>query len=736
MQLTSDSIFDHDQSWMLLPWSFYCELNGENSDRRQMSTVFLFGQDMILLANNQLYETKSNVWPKEEETKMITLSQVEHNYGLEPVLKDFSMVVHHGEKVGLIGPNGAGKSTIFKLITGEEVPVTGTVAIGRHLRVGYLRQIPKRDDDETVETRLWKGTGHLLSTEQRLRELEALMAAKSDEDDGTLQRYVDEYGLLSVQFEHAGGYTYESRMKQILQGLGFNVPLTSQVRFLSGGELSRLELAVLLLQEPEILLLDEPTNHLDFSAINWLEQFLTDYTGTVVVISHDRYFLDRTVQRIFEVKHGQAEEYPGNYSFYLTERERRYEIAQKDYLNQQKEIKRKEEAIKRLRQWASNADNEMLFKRAASMQKQLDKLERIDRPTLNDTQFKLRFDAERSGKEVVTLKGVQKAFGQSVLFDGVDLQLFYGKCTGIVGPNGTGKTTLLKMILNQLAPDAGEVKVGANVQIGYFDQHQEMAHEEKTLLEAFLADAPPMPEVRARGVLATYGFTGERVFTRVKDLSGGERSRLLLLQMVFTQVNLLILDEPTNHFDLPSVEVLEDALREFPGTLLVISHDRYFLNRVVDEIYAIEHGQLVYYPGNYEDYRRKVEAREHDLEMNGGLARVTSKVGGKSPDTFRGKSTDKPGKPLEKSQARSDSRLTAEREEKKRRERLTKELAKVEIEIANLESMIVEAHKLMTEQDYLDNFLRLQELQANCEANEAKIAELMQKWEELSLQLH
>lgn len=665
---------------------------------------------------------------------MITLAQVKHNYGLEPILEDFTMVVYPGERVGLIGANGAGKSTIFKLITGEEVPLAGTVAVGRHLRIGYLRQIPKRDEDETVEVRLWKGAGPLLVIEQRLRELEALMAANAAQDAPYLERYMDEYGKLSLQFEHAGGYTYESRMKQIVQGLGFAVPLTSQVRFLSGGELARLELAVLLLQEPEILLLDEPTNHLDFSAINWLEEFLSEYTGMVVVISHDRYFLDRTVKRIIEVKNGEAEEYPGNYSFYLAERERRYEIAMKDYLNQQKEIKRKEEAIKRLRHWASNADNEMLFKRAASMQKQLDKIDRIDRPTLNDTQFKLHFDSERSGKEVVTLKGVQKAFGETVLFAGVDLKLFFGKRTGIVGPNGAGKTTLLKMILNQLAPDAGEVKVGASVQIGYFDQHQEMAHEEKTLLEAFLADAPPMPEVRARSVLANYGFTGDRVFTCVKDLSGGERSRLLLLQMVFTQVNLLILDEPTNHFDLPSVEVLEEALREFRGTLLVISHDRYFLNRVVDEIYAIEEGQLVHYPGNYDDYRRKLEMRERNQEIvEANKVNHPGKAQSKPTSGFSGTfNSDSPAK----SSPRSSGKSAVEKEVKKRHEHLVKELARVEEEIAGVEASIAEAHTLMTLPDYLGDFQRLQAIQAECAAHEAQIAELMEKWELLSTELH
>ncbi|MCG8485653.1 MAG: ATP-binding cassette domain-containing protein, partial [Clostridia bacterium] len=509
---------------------------------------------------------------------MITLSNVEKNYGLEAVLKDFSMTINSGEKVGLIGPNGSGKTTVFKLISGIEKPSKGAVAVRSSLRIGYLKQIPARSEGETVEQRLWQGAKTLKKIEKRLRELEDLMAELIHNDLIKMENYMKEYTRLTQDFENNRGYTYETKMKQIVHGLGLKVSLTDFIINLSGGEMARLELAVLLLSEPDILLLDEPTNHLDFSAISWLEEYLNQFEGTVIIISHDRYFLDKTVKRIVEINNGKEEEYPGSYSYYLEERKKRFELNLRKYLKQEKEIKRKEEAIKRLRHWGHIGNNEKMFKQAFNIEKQIERMEKIDHPSLNETQFQLQFAGNRSGKEVFVCKNVKKGYGDNeILFDKLNLKVFYGERIGLIGPNGSGKTTLLKMITENLKTDEGEVKIGSNVQIGYFDQHQELLDVELTLLDSLRWDIK-QSESRVRSILAKFGFVGKQVFKQVKELSGGERSRFILLKMVYSQVNFLILDEPTNHLDLLSIEILEEALKEFTGTLLVVSHDRYFLN--------------------------------------------------------------------------------------------------------------------------------------------------------------
>lgn len=644
---------------------------------------------------------------------MITLSHVEHSYGLEPVLTDFSMVVHPGERVGLIGANGSGKSTIFQLIVGLEKPTQGTIAIGRSVRIGYLAQMPDRTEDLTVEMRLWQSAAHLLRMEQRMRALEETMA-QAQISPVEMEDLMRCYGELSAEFEHHGGYSYERRMKQIVQGLGLTVPMERSVAGLSGGERARLELATLLLQEPDVLLLDEPTNHLDFQAVAWLEDFLSQYKGTVLVVSHDRYFLDKTVQRVVEVKQGLGEEYPGNYSYYLVERERRYELALQVYNDQQKEVQRKEEAIKRLRLWAAMADNKKMFRQAASMQKQLDRMEKVERPTEITAQFNLQFDGERSGKEVMVLQGVSKSFGKQKLFGPFDWTLFYGQRIGLLGPNGAGKTTLLKLMLQQLEPDTGIVKPGAHLQIGYFDQQQSCLNREATMLESFLESAP-MPEGKARNILAHFGYTGDEVFKLVKEMSGGERSRLILLKIVYTQVNFLILDEPTNHFDLPSVEVLEEALQNFRGTLLVISHDRYFLNQVVDEIYALENGELVHYPGNYDLYRqRQDERREWEKRL--------------SKEKANGKGNDKCKSALD---MKHQEQQRLEKEERKRAEQRARALAGLEEEIAVVEAEIALRYQKMTEPEYLADYARLHTLQNENANAEAHLHQLLTRWEEL-----
>ncbi len=642
---------------------------------------------------------------------MITLSHVKKNFGLESVLEDFSMVLHSGEKVGLIGANGSGKSTIFKLITGIETPDEGVVAVGRNLRIGYLTQIPKRNEGETVKERLWQGVTHLQKMNQRMRELEEYMTQTEQFTEKEMNRFMQEYGQLSANFEEAGGYTFETRMKHITQGLGLCVSFDELATGLSGGEMARVELATLLLSDPEILLLDEPTNHLDLSAINWLEEYLNKFEGAVLIISHDRYFLDKTIKRIVENHNGKEEEYPGNYSYYLEERQIRYELALKSYENQQKVIRHKEEAAKRLRHWARIADNEKLHKQAANIEKQIEKIERLDRPSMDETKFNLQFEGGRSGKEVLIMEGLSKSFEQKTLLNSTDLKIFYGQRIGLIGPNGSGKTTLIKMLLSESKPDAGKIKLGASVKVGYLDQHQKLQDMELTILESFRNAVSPMPESRARAILARYGFEGEEVFKQIKDLSGGERSRFILMKMVHSQVNLLILDEPTNHLDLPSIEILEESLKDFQGTLLIVSHDRYFLNQVVDMIYAIEDQQLIYYPGNFDDYQQKLLEKE-----NKRLKKEYVKA-------------------TKEKQNQLHFHRTQEKEQKMLKKRLQREIEKLEEEISNLEKQVEENQKIMVLPENQEKLEYLQELYQENQEMEAKITELTNKWEEVVLQL-
>lgn len=632
---------------------------------------------------------------------MLTISNIKKDYGLGEVLTDFSMVVHSGEKVGLIGANGSGKSTICKIISGLEKPDGGTIALGKKVRVGYLEQIPERVSGETLEERLWRGVSHLLELQKRMQQLEILMNEHRQETQ-LVETYIQEYTKCVTSFEAQGGYSFESKIKRIVQGLGLTVPLSSKVADLSGGELARLQLAALLLVEPEIILLDEPTNHLDFSAIIWLEKYIEQYQGTVIIISHDRYFLDKTIARVVEIQHGRAEEYPGNYSAYLKEREVRYQIALKNFDNQQKEIKRKQEAIKRLRQWASAADNEMLFKRAKAMEKQLAKMDKLVKPTSADCAFQFKFGAERSGKEVVFFENVSKGFLEKPLFTSLDFKLFYGQRVGLVGPNGSGKSTILKLITNELEPDQGQIKLGSNLRLGYFDQHQEISNLDQSLLTAFRLDAPVMSETSARNILAYYGFRGDQVFKLVKELSGGERSRFMLLKMVYSQTNFLILDEPTNHLDLPSIEILEEALVDYQGTLLVVSHDRYFLNQVCQEIYALEAQSLVYYRGNYDYYLQQI-AKQKPKQVSS----TTKKL----------------------------KREKDKNPEQRPKKRLEKTLLDVEAEIAELETKLSLNDQLLIKPEFLHDYQYLSQLEKENVALKAKMEQLWQKWEQVGLQL-
>ena len=642
---------------------------------------------------------------------MITMSNVMLSYGFEKVLDQFSMTVYPGEKVGLIGANGSGKSTVFKLIVGQLGPDQGTVAVGKKLKLGHLAQIPQFQEGEVARDWLYQGVSDIRNLEGELRKLETDMGKPDDFSSKEMDKIMKEYSRLSEKFEQMGGYTYPAKIDMIVQGLGIEFSLDSHIDTLSGGERARLQMARLLLSEPDVLLLDEPTNHLDFSALRWLEGYIKEYEGTVLIISHDRYFLDNTIERLVEINHGQAEEYAGNYSYYLEERERRFQLQLKKYLNQQKKIKQKEESIERLRRWGTQADNEKFFKRAKSMEKQLEKMEKIDHPDKGLTEFDLNFDGGRSGKEVIIIEELSKGYDDKQLLKDIDLKIFFGQRIGLIGPNGSGKTTLLKMLLDQVEPDQGQIRLGASVKVGYLDQQQNFEDPEQTILSAFRKDIPPMHESRARGILAKYGFPGQEVFKEVKEMSGGERIRLHLAKLVYNQVNLLILDEPTNHLDLPSIEILEEAILDYQGTLVVVSHDRFFLNKVINGIYAIEGEKMNYYPGNYDDYRQKMdEKREAQLNR-------------RKNSTSNGKKN-----------SRNDYRSRKEDPKKKKRD-LEEKLEEIELKIVGLENKIEENQQLMLRPENLEDYQYLNQLKKENQELERELVETMDHWESIGAEL-
>lgn len=537
---------------------------------------------------------------------MIACQQVQQYYGAQQVLSSVTLEIHSSRKIGLIGLNGAGKTTLFRLLSGQERPYQGELHIQKGARVGYLAQVPDYAEGTTVMDVLRESFHHLLQLQQRMEEL-TLRMSDADQSPEQMEKTLREYGEALDRFEDQGGYEMSARIDAIAAGLG--IPQSrydESVSRLSGGEKTRVALAALLLTNPDILLLDEPTNHLDMDAVVWLEQFISGSNATVVVISHDRYFLDKVVQEIIELEDGEATAYPMNYSAYREEKQRRLINQYENYQDQQKEIKRIKESIKRLIDWGnrSNPPNPGFHRRAASMQKALDRMEKVKRPVMERAQIDLEWKQQgRSGERVLVLDQVWKSYGDKALLQESSALLRYGEHAVIIGGNGAGKTTLLRMILGQEAPDAGTLRLGSRTDTGYLAQEAAPPDAGETVLEWFKLHAR-MEEGAARGQLAKFLFYGPDVFKKVSGLSGGEWSRLRLAILMHQRPNLLILDEPTNHLDISSREALEEALEEFPGTILAVSHDRYFINRIAGQIWSLGEGELKVTLGNYEDYMK------------------------------------------------------------------------------------------------------------------------------------
>ncbi|MBM7693671.1 ATPase subunit of ABC transporter with duplicated ATPase domains [Peribacillus deserti] len=540
-----------------------------------------------------------------------SIQQAGKMYGGNRVFEELSFEIHEGDRAALVGRNGSGKTTVMKLLAGKEAPDEGVISLKKGLKVGYLAQIPTFEKNFRVEDVLRSAFSETMEIGVRMQALETRMALEGDR----IESILEEYGTLQERFSLLGGYEVEAKISRIANGLQLNPLMGAAFEMLSGGEQTKVCLGLLLLTSPDLLLLDEPTNHLDIAAVEWLEQFLKEYEGTVVLISHDRFFLDEAATKIIDIEDGVATIYHSNYSGFVTEKEARLLEEFQAYQEQQKKIKKMKEAIKRLREWANRANppNEGLHKRARNMERALERMEKLKRPILERKKMGLQLESgERSGKDVILIKNASKSFGQKVLFQEINFHLRFQERIAIVGKNGSGKSTLLKIIQQEVEVDQGQIQIGSSVKIGYLSQHLYIQNSSQTVIEAFREEIS-ITEGEARHILARFLFYGPAVFRKVGQLSGGERMRLKLAQLMHQDINLLILDEPTNHLDIDSREVLEEALEEFNGTILAVSHDRYLLNNLFPKTCWLDDGYLYTFTGNYNWAKVKLDEQKKKL---------------------------------------------------------------------------------------------------------------------------
>lgn len=617
------------------------------------------------------------------------------------VLKNITFEVYDGEKVGIVGVNGSGKTTILKLIAGIEKINSfqgsvskgydeGWISMTRGATTAYLEQIPQYPEGLKVIEVLNLAFDEVQKLEKEMWELENKMRDLKEVD---LERALKRYSEMQQVFEVKGGYDRQEKFNRVCNGLKFKEGfLEKDFSVLSGGEKTTVILGKILMENPDILLLDEPTNHLDMEAAEWLENYLKSYKGIVIIVSHDRYFLDNVVTKIIEIEDMECETYKGNYSAYVKEKEERMLLQFNDFREQQKQIKAMEKAVKDLRDWAIRADNNKFFKRAASIQKKLDKMERIDKPAFEKQNMKLNFQAaERSGNEVIKTAGLIKGFDDRVLFKDAELLVKQGERTALIGPNGSGKTTFLKMLLGEEYADGGTVELGASVKAAYLPQNIIFKDEEATVLECFREDFFIL-EGKAREYLSKYMFFGKDVFKKVKHLSGGEKVRLKLSKLLYEETNLLIMDEPTNHLDIDSIETLEEALEDFKGTIFFISHDRYFINKISTRVIAIEDKAFKVYLGNYDYYKNK--KNELALQVM-------------------------PEAPVKKEKPKK----TREADENKKRE---SETAKLEQSVSTLEKEIKEIDEAMNEAGL--GYEELSKLHYRKEEVQKELEAVLEKW--------
>lgn len=626
------------------------------------------------------------------------------------VLKNVSFHIEDHEKAAIVGINGAGKTTLLRIIVGEMTPDDGQVVLAKDKTLGYLAQNSTVDTSHTIYEELLSVKADLLRLEEKIRECENNM---KHADGDALEDLMKQYTSLTHAFETGGGYIYRSELVGVLKGLGFTEDEFSKpVATLSGGQKTRVALGRLLLQNPDLIILDEPTNHLDMNSIAWLETYLLNYKGAVLIVSHDRYFLDRIAGKVIEIDQSKATTFMGNYSDYAVKKEQLRVAAWNAYMNQQREIKHQEEVIEKLKSF----NREKSIKRAESREKMLDKIEVIEKPSEVRTDMKLTLTPRiLSGNDVLTVEHLSKSFDSHKLFTDVNFEIKRGEHVAIIGDNGSGKTTLLK-ILNGLVPaDQGTFRLGSNVEIGYYDQEHHVLHSEKTLFEEISDDYPYLNNTQIRNVLAAFLFTGEDVFKRISDLSGGERGRVSLAKLVLSNANFLILDEPTNHLDIMSKEILEDALNGYEGTILYVSHDRYFINRTAHRILDLTEGQFISYVGNYDYYLEKHDTVMAAIEANAPQnADADSGVAAKAAE----------------SEVKLDWK--AQKEEQARLRKKENDLKKCEEKIAELEARISEIDTEMSDPAIGTQVAKLQELTKEQAACQEQLEKLYEQWEELA----
>lgn len=626
------------------------------------------------------------------------------------VLKNVSFHIEDHEKAAIVGINGAGKTTLLRIIVGEMTPDDGQVVLAKDKTLGYLAQNSTVDTSHTIYEELLSVKADLLRLEEKIRECENNM---KHADGDALEDLMKQYTSLTHAFETGGGYLYRSELVGVLKGLGFTEDEFSKpVATLSGGQKTRVALGRLLLQNPDLIILDEPTNHLDMNSIAWLETYLLNYKGAVLIVSHDRYFLDRIAGKVIEIDQSKATTFMGNYSDYAVKKEQLRVAAWNAYMNQQRDIKHQEEVIEKLKSF----NREKSIKRAESREKMLDKIEVIEKPSEVRTDMKLTLTPRiLSGNDVLTVEHLSKSFDSHKLFTDVNFEIKRGEHVAIIGDNGSGKTTLLK-ILNGLVPaDQGTFRLGSNVEIGYYDQEHHVLHSEKTLFEEISDDYPYLNNTQIRNVLAAFLFTGEDVFKRISDLSGGERGRVSLAKLVLSNANFLILDEPTNHLDIMSKEILEDALNGYEGTILYVSHDRYFINRTAHRILDLTEGQFISYVGNYDYYLEKHDTVMAAIEANAPQnADADSGVAAKAAE----------------SEVKLDWK--AQKEEQARLRKKENDLKKCEEKIAELEARISEIDTEMSDPTIGTQVAKLQELSKEQTSCQEQLEKLYEQWEELA----
>lgn len=634
---------------------------------------------------------------------VLSCNNISKEFVTGPVLKDVSFHINDNEKAAIVGINGAGKSTLLKIIINEMSADSGDVFLAKGAAIGYLAQHQNIDTEMTIFDVMLEVKKDILELSDKMRDLEAKM---KQAEGAALDAIYEDYSRATHEFELKNGYAYKSEITGILKGLGFDEEdFNRKVNTLSGGQKTRVYLARLLLSKPYIILLDEPTNHLDMKAIGWLETYLKNFNGAVLIVAHDRYFLDGVAEKIIELNNCKATTFLGNYTDYANKKKALREAELKAYLNQQKEIAHQEAVIEKLRSF----NREKSIKRAESREKVLDKIEKVNKPTEVDASMKISLKPHKeSGKDVLNVENLTKSFDE-VLFENISFEIKKGERVAIIGGNGTGKTTLLKIINGLLLPDSGKIKLGTNVEIGYYDQEHQVLNADKNLFDEISDDYPYLNNTEIRNVLASFLFTKDDVFKLVGSLSGGEKGRLSLAKLMLSEANFLLLDEPTNHLDITSKEILEDALNNYEGTVLYVSHDRYFINKTATRILDLTNKQLLNYIGNYDYYLEKKETMEAALLTDNAVENEQA----------------------EASVNRQNWQM--QKEEQKELRKIQNELKKIEDEVANLEYANSKLEEELANPDIAANVGKLMELHKQKEANNERINELLERWEELSV---